>query len=108
MFLPARIPQIILFTLAILYCSEAMCEEPEHKLVELNYHYCPLDNALRGGIWNKGPFKKFGPNPSLCEKEEWELVSRLRFKELATKYYEVDWTKEINFWSENEHNSEHK
>lgn len=77
----------------------ALGAEPPHKMIDTGYHHCPKDNALRGGIWGKGPFKSLGPNPSACAIDEWRLVNRKSFKALAVMHYQVDWSKEIHFWS---------
>ena len=68
-------------------------------MIELSFFYCPRDNAMRGGIWGKGPFKSFGPKPSVCRETEWMAVDREAFKDLAVEHFSVDWSKEIPFWS---------
>lgn len=64
------------------------------------YHYCPKCGSLQGGIYEKGPFRKFpGPNKEQCV-HEWQEITREHFMEMATTEYGKDWSKEpARFWN---------
>ncbi len=73
-------------------------DEPEHKKIDMKFFKCEKSRSLRGGIYGKGPFKKFGPKESNCNKREWTEIDKNEFKKLATTWYGYDWSKEIPFW----------
>lgn len=63
------------------------------------YHACDKCGSLQGGIYNKGPFKRFpGPEKASCQ-HEWREIVRDEFKELASQNHGVDWSQEsAMFW----------
>lgn len=71
--------------------------EPEHALMDHRYWACEQSKSLEGGIYGKGPFKKFGPT-GVCSQEEWRAVSQEEFRRLASEWYRFDWSEEIPFW----------
>jgi len=76
-------------------------EEPPHKMIEGAFFKCDESRNLEGGIYGKGPFKRFGPKKSKCSKTEWVKITRDEFKQLAAAWYLYDWKKEkdMPFWS---------
>jgi hypothetical protein len=72
------------------YCSLAPISAPISSLESKN---------LEGGIYGKGPFKKFGLSSSSCWRSEWVEITREEFKKLATEWYGYDWSNEIPYWS---------
>lgn len=85
-----------------LACALAMAgehEPPPHAMIELAYFKCEASRNLEGGIYGKGPFKRFGPERSSCSSSEWKRISRAEFKQLATEWHGQRWHNEIPFWS---------
>lgn len=74
--------------------------EPNHNAIEMKFFKCVKSKDLRGGIYGKGPFKKFGPPKSECSVDEWVEITKDEFKSLATKWYQYDWSNEIPYWRE--------
>jgi hypothetical protein len=74
--------------------------EPDHMMIDVKFFKCDKSKDLRGGIYGKGPFKRFGPPKSDCRKDEWIEITKDEFKMLATKWYGYDWSNEIPFWRE--------
>jgi len=68
-------------------------------MIELAYFECVESHSLQGGIFGKGPLRRFGPVPGDCAKAQWKRISRGEFKSLATAWYGVDWTSEAPFFS---------
>jgi hypothetical protein len=81
--------------LALTACSNG----PTHAAVEQKYSKCEKSSNLEGGIYGKGPFKRFGPEKAACSKAEWVEIDKAEFKRLATAWHGVDWSKEIPFWA---------
>jgi hypothetical protein len=77
-------------------------EAPPHRMIELAYFKCDASRNLEGGIYGKGPFKRFGPEQSACSSSEWASIKREEFKRLAAEWYGYDWNKEIPFWNQKE------
>ena len=75
-------------------------EPPPHKLIEESYFLCPASRTMQGGIFGKGPLRKHGPQPGQCKKAEWRSITRAEFKTLATQWYGVDWSRDIEFFRE--------
>ena len=79
-------------------CFMGTHRDPPHRMVEQSYFKCEASRSLVGGIWGKGPFKRMGPE-SACRKSDWVKIEKKAFRELATEWHGVDWSKEIPFWS---------
>lgn len=77
---------------------QACPSEPEHKMIDLKFYKCEQSRNLEGGIYGKGPFKKFGPEKAKCRKDEWVEIDKEEFKKLGTLWYAYDWSNEIPFW----------
>ncbi len=93
-----KINTIILILLFNLMAPCSRGEEPDHEMIDYKFFKCEKSRDLRGGIYGKGPFKRFGPDKSKCKKTEWLEINREEFKSLATKWYNYDWSQEIPFW----------
>jgi hypothetical protein len=91
-----------IITLAFLagFLAPLWAAEPNNKAIEMKFFKCEKSQDLRGGIYGKGPFKKFGPPKSECSEDEWVEISKDEFKTLASRWYRYDWTNEIPFWKE--------
>jgi hypothetical protein len=74
-------------------------EPPPHKMIELAYFKCEASRNIEGGIYGKGPFKRFGPEKSACSSSERVPIQHEEFKRLATEWYGYDWSKEIPWWN---------
>jgi hypothetical protein len=72
---------------------------PPHKMIERAYFKCEASKNLEGGIYGKGPFKRFGPEASACSNQDWVRISHEEFKALATQWYGVNWDNEIPWWN---------
>jgi hypothetical protein len=77
-------------------------QDPPHQMIEKAYFKCEASKNLEGGIYiyGKGPFKRFGQQECLCSQNDWIRIRQEEFKELAAKWYGVDWSKEIPFWNQ--------
>jgi len=89
---------------ALFFCASAAAGEPPlHGMIDHAYFVCPSSRSLQGGIFGKGPTRRFGPQPGECAKTEWVKIPRAKFKELAVKWYGIVWKDDIPFFSrENE------
>ena len=89
---------LIIFT-PILVAGEH--EAPPHKMIEQAFFKCEASKTLEGGIYGKGPFRRFGPKESLCSENEWVKINQKEFKLLAKQWHSYDWSNEKNmpFWS---------
>jgi len=96
-----RIMVILLTLLFSLMGPRSRGAEPDHKMIDYRFFKCEKTRDLRGGIYGKGPFKRFGPEESKCKKTEWVEINREEFKSLATEWYGYDWSQEIPFWRDN-------
>lgn len=78
-------------------------EAPSHKMIEQAFSKCEASRSLEGGIYGKGPFKRFGPKESLCSENEWIRITQKEFKRLAIQWHGYDWSNDKNmpFWSNN-------
>ena len=74
-------------------------ENPPYKMIEMAYFKCEASRNLEGGIYGKGPLKRFGPEESACTQKQWVRISREEFKGLATQWYGQDWDSEIPWWN---------
>jgi hypothetical protein len=75
-------------------------ELPPHQMIEEAYFSCSASRSLQGGIFGKGPLRKFGPQPGQCSANQWRRIKRSEFKALASKWHGVDWSKDIPFFRE--------
>jgi hypothetical protein len=82
----------------LVVCTAACAANPPHQAIEQAYFKCDASKSLEGGIYNKGPFMRFGPHPASCSSPEWTRVTQPEFKALATQWYGKDWSQEIPFW----------
>ncbi len=72
---------------------------PSYGLIEQKYYVCRVQKALNGGIFGKGPLKAYYKDQEWCWRKDWEEIERDEFKALATKWYGVDWSVEIDYWN---------
>lgn len=72
---------------------------PPHEAIDHAYFKCQASRNLEGGVYGKGPFRRFGPMDSACSSSEWEAITHDEFKRLATEWYGQEWSHEIPFWS---------
>lgn len=93
--------KIILFVLVFLSMNNFVYSDgnPPHKMIEQAYFKCEASKNLEGGIYGKGPFKRFGPEVSACLKQDWVRINLEEFKALATQWYGVSWDNEISWWN---------
>jgi hypothetical protein len=97
-----RLNQITVTGLIIFFTSSVYAgphQPPPHGMIEQAYFKCEDSKSLEGGIYGKGPFKKFGPEDSACSSSEWQSISLDEFRKLATQWYEVNWSNEIAWWN---------
>lgn len=69
-------------------------------MIEEAYFECPKTRSLQGGIFGKGPLRRFGPVTGGCRAAEWKRISRVEFKAKAVGWYGVDWSREIPFFAD--------
>lgn len=91
---------IAIFALLAIAWWVSLRQPPGYALIVEKYHVCTKQKALHGGIFGKGPTKRFFPEKSRkwCWRWEWSEVSADEFKYLASKWYGVDWSKEADWW----------
>lgn len=79
---------------------QSLRQPPAFALITEKYYVCRDHHALHGGIFGKGPTKRFFPPMSRqwCWRWEWEEVGRDEFKQLATAWHRVDWSHEGHWW----------
>ena len=89
---------IILFFTFIWW--QSLKQPPAFGLIVEKYYVCKEHRILEGGIFGKGPTRKFSKTngKSWCSRNEWEEIDRKTFKKLATEWYGVDWSDEIPYW----------
>ena len=65
-------------------------QPPSFGEYEEKYYVCRDQKLLEGGIFNKGPKKKFPENNNKlwCYQDEWEEIDKNTFKELAISIQE--------------------
>ncbi|QDT43602.1 hypothetical protein Pan241w_37040 [Gimesia alba] len=82
-------------------CVSKLDRPPERDgYVVQAYHFCEKCESLQGGIYEKGPFKKFSSDQRKECVHEWQEISRDRFMQLAVDLHAVDWSKEPgHFWN---------
>ena len=90
---------VTFFALAAASAGCAAYQPPPHGMIEQAYFRCDASRNLEGGIYGKGPTKRFGPKQPACASKEWVRISHSEFKRLASQWYGYDWSKEIPFWS---------
>jgi hypothetical protein len=88
--------RFLVLALAVLLSGCATA--PPHGKVEIAYFECPESRTLEGGIYGKDMVRHFGPDPGLCQSSDWVRITRAQFKDLATAWYGVDWSKEGPWW----------
>jgi len=94
---------ILLFAIPIILLSwHSRKQPPAYGLIEHKYYVCRQHKILHGGIFGKGPIKKYYVNEekSWCWRDEWEEIDRKTFKELATDWYGVNWSEEALWWQD--------
>lgn len=77
-------------------------EPPPHQMIELAYFKCEASRNIEGGIYGKGPFKRFGPEGSACSSSAWTPIDHEEFKRLAIDWYGYDWRNEGPWWNRTE------
>ena len=93
---------VLSFIAFILFLSfQSRKQPPSFGKYEEKYYVCRDQKLLEGGIFNKGPKKKFPENNNKlwCYQDEWEEIDKNTFKELASDWYGVNWEDDIPFWS---------
>jgi hypothetical protein len=75
-------------------------ESPARKMIEEAYFECAASRSLQGGIFGKGPLRKFGPQPGDCSSSQWKRISRAEFKVRASQWHGADWNADIPFFKD--------
>ena len=80
-------------------CASKLDRPPElDYIIGQGYHYCEKCGSLQGGIYGKGPTRRFaGAGKESCI-HEWQEITRERFKQLGTELHDCDWSQEIPFF----------
>ncbi len=89
---------IILFFTYIWWGS--LKQPPAYALIIEKYYVCRKHKMLYGGIFGKGPTRKYSKNggKTWCWRSEWEEIDRKTFKKLATEWYGINWAEETPYW----------
>ena len=93
---------IFVLTLALFVsgCASRHDQPPKTKMIEEAFFSCSKCGSLRGGIFGKGPTKRFQAATASHCVHDWQRVSHDEFKVLATQRFGVEWSKEIPYWSQ--------
>lgn len=67
-------------------------------VIDQTYFTCGKCHALEGGIYGKGPTKRYRTAKSRWCVHKWRRISKAEFRELAAKYYGEDWSKHDGYW----------
>ncbi|HED35086.1 MAG TPA: hypothetical protein ENJ08_12885 [Gammaproteobacteria bacterium] len=78
----------------------ALKQPPSYGLIVEKYYVCREYKILYGGIFGKGPTRKFSNKSakSWCWRSEWEEIDRKMFKKLAIEWYGIKWEEEAAYW----------
>ena len=79
---------LVILILVIAYIWwDALKQPPAHALIIEKYYVCREHEILHGGIFGKGPTKKFSKSnrKTWCWRSEWEEIDRKTFKNLVKK-----------------------
>ena len=90
------------FIVLLSMSSAPYAGEPPHAPIEQAYFKCISSKNLEGGIYGKGPFKKFGPEDPLCSTSQWIKINKTEFKVLAEQWYSYDWKNSLVWWQNND------
>jgi len=95
-----RILALCLCTFILSGCFGSLSKRPPAygSIVEA-FYVCEEKKLLVGGVWGKGPIRKFGLEDDSCWRNEWKELNRNEFKELATKWYGKNWANETPYWT---------
>ena len=94
-----RLPIIALVAI-VMCCTGCRTDQaPEHRMIEAAFFKCEKCLSLEGGIYGKGPFKSLHTAGASGCVHHWQRIERKEFRDLATRWSGVDWSKEISFWN---------
>lgn len=96
----ARLIFVLALPLCIGGCASRYDQPPKTKMIEQAFFSCSKCGSLRGGVFGKGPTKRFQAATASHCVHDWQQVSYEEFKTLATQRFGVDWLKEIPYWSQ--------
>ncbi len=98
---------LVILTIFLLFFSylwwTSLKQPPAHALIIEKYYVCREHKILQGGIFGKGPIRKFtkADSKTWCWRNDWEEIDRKTFKNLATEWYGINWAEEPPYWSRN-------
>jgi hypothetical protein len=85
----------VLLTVLLAGAALEACFRPHSSYVVYEAYYkCESRKGLEGGIYGKGPMKRFGPR--YCN--DWSMIDKKEFMQLASEWYGVRWENEIEWW----------
>ena len=65
----------------------------------MDYFKCEKCHAMEGGIYGKGPLKRYRTSTSRGCRHNWERISRSEFKLLASQWHGEVWRNYTSgFW----------
>jgi len=87
---------MVVFAFAVLCggCASRYDRPPKTEMIEQAFFVCPKCGSLRGGVFGKGPTKRFQTAIAPHCVHDWRRVSRDEFKGIAARRFDVDWSKE--------------
>lgn len=96
----ALVLALVAMVVLALFLWSSLKQPPAHALIVEKYYVCQTHQALHGGIFGKGPTKRFFPpdGRQWCWRWEWKEIGKEEFKLLASKWYGADWNKEGDWW----------
>jgi len=80
-------------------CASRYDQSPDTMMIEQAFFTCSKCGSLRGGVFGKGPTKRFQAATASRCVHDWQQVSKGEFQALASERFGVDWSKEIPYWS---------
>jgi len=91
---------ILISILLLMIIFNPFNRKPKSKyIIYVGYYICEKCQSIEGGIYGKGPIKVLHNKKSNWCIHKWEEINKKEFKELATKWFKIDWGKEIPFWN---------
>ncbi len=92
---------VLAFIALTLFLSfQSRKQPPSYGKIEEKYYVCRQQKLLEGGVFGKGPMRKFPEDNSefWCYRDDWEEIDKNTFKGLATDWYAVNWASDTPFW----------
>lgn len=90
---------VIFFILLLLwFYLISVRQPPAYAMIVEKYYVCYEYRILHGGIFGKGPTRKFAGEKTWCWRKHWQEIDKHTFKQLAVQWYGVNWETRGDWW----------